>query len=239
MSVVSLTGHPDVFVTNPELFDANKIKYSELGQNTYGGKELYMNYEDGKHLQFVTPRLYCPFGLIAHENVEKDGKITKNYRLAMSFKGYNDPKDPSYEKKHGLFEMISEIDSRTVEEGMKNSLEWIKIKTAAATGDVVRALFNPTIKNDDKGYPPIMNTSLSTRDGKIVEVYNEDKTPVENPEEILTKGCEVKCLMRAQKVTFPQGKFGIKYQILNMKVWGSKGGLKNRGCLIQDESDDE
>jgi len=239
MPIVSLAGHPDVCVTNPEIFDASKIKYGELGQNTYGGKELYMNYADGKHLQFMTPRLYCPFGLNIHENVEKDGKITKNYRLAMSFKGYNDPKDPSYEKKHGLYEMIRDIDSRTVEEGMKNSLEWIKIKTVAATDDVVRALFNPTIKGDDTGYPPIMNTSLSTRDGKIVEVYNEDKTPVEDPEQMLTKGCEVKCLIRAQKVTFPQGKFGIKYQILNMKVWGSKGGLKNRGCLIQDESDDE
>ena len=239
MSIESLPGYPDVYVTNPEIFDVSKIKYGDLGQNTFGGKELYMNYEDGKHLQFMTPRLYCPFGLNAHENVDKDGKITKNYRLAMSFKGYNDPKDPNYEKKHGLFEMISEIDSRTVEEGMKNSLEWIKIKQVAATDDVVRALFNPTIKNDNKEYPPIMNTSLSTRDGKIVEVYNQDNTPVENPEQTLTKGCEVKCLIRAQKVTFPQGKFGIKYQILNMKVWGSKGGLSNRGCLIQDESDDE
>ena len=198
-----------------------------------------MNYEDGKHLQFMTPRMYCPFGLNIHDNIDKDGKVLKNYRLAMSFKGYNDPKDPSYEKKHGYYSMITDIDSRTVEEGMKNSLEWIKIKPNAATGDVVRALFNSTIKNDDKGYPPIMNASISTRDGKMVEIYNHDNTPVEDPEQILTKGCEVKCLIRAQKVTFPQGKFGVKYTILNMKVWGNKGGLRNRGCLIQDESDED
>ena len=71
------------------------------------------------------------------------------------------------------------------------------------------------------------------------EGYDIDNKPIDI-ETSVTKGCYVKCLVQAQKVTFPQGKFGVRYNILNMKVWPNRAnGGKSRGCLIQDDSEED
>lgn len=236
-----LGNNADVLVTNPEIFDSNSIQYADVQVNANGGKELYLKY-DGKPFLFQTPRISCPFGLTFTENPEKDGKpASKNYRIAVSFRGYNDPKDKAYEKKRDFYDMLTKIDDANIKAGQTNSLPWIKLPSKTATDEVVRALYNPTIKENGNGdYPPLMNLSIQAPDGKwITEVYDKDKKRVENPEETITRGCEVKCLVQAQKITFPQGKFGVKYSILNMKVWPNKSSIRNRGCLIDDESDEE
>lgn len=237
---VALGKHEDVRVVNPDIFKKEHISYGEISQNTNGGKECYLKYGDGLFL-FQTPKLYCPFGLSVTENPGTDGKPgSKSYRMAVSFRGFNDPKDKDFEKKRDFHDMMCELDDSNVAKGRENSLNWIKLKPSAANEDVVRALYNPTVKQgQDANYPPIMNLSLVNYDGKfITETYDKDGKAVD-PTEVITKGCEVKCLIQAQKITFPQGKFGVKYVIHNMKVWPSKGGVRGRGCMIDDESDDE
>jgi hypothetical protein len=230
----------DVRVVNPDLFKTENISYGEIALNSNGGKEAKMYYGSGLFL-FQTPRMSCPFGLTMTENPGNDGKPgSKSYRVAVSFRGFNDPKDKSFEKKRDFHDMISEIDDANITKCRENSLNWIKLKPSAASEDVVRALYNPTIRQgQDTSYPPVMNLSFVNYDGKfITEVYDKDGNLVD-PTEAITKGCEVKCLVQAQKITFPQGKFGVKYVIHNMKVWPSKGGMRGRGCMIDDESDDE
>jgi hypothetical protein len=243
---VPLGTHNDVQVVTPAIFDSQNIKYGDISLNSAGGKELYLKYGDGLFL-FQTPRLRCPFGVGITENPERDGKpASKSYRLAMSFGGYNDPKDRFYEKKRDFHDMMSQIDDALIAKGRENSLAWIKLKPQAANEDVIRALFNPSVRHptakdgQETNYPPTMNANILSYDGKFsTEIYDADGTLITDPEAALGKGCEVKCLIQAQKVTFPQGKFGVKYNILNMKVWPSKGGLRGRGCMIDDDSDQE
>jgi len=242
---VALGKHEDVQVVTPAIFDGQHIQCGDISLNNNGGKELYLKYGDGSFL-FQTPRMPCPFGVSITENPEKDGKpASKSYRLALSFRGFNDPKDRSYEKKRDFHDMMCQIDEALITKGRENSLAWIKLKPQAANEDVVRALYNPTVRvptkdGQESNYPPTMNANILCYGGRFeTEIYDQSGTLVENPEQALSKGCEVKCLIQAQKVTFPQGKFGIKYNILNMKVWPSKGGIRGRGCMIDDESDNE
>jgi hypothetical protein len=237
----ALGKNEDVRVITPELFDAQHITYGEISLNSNGGKEASLKYGTGLFL-FQTPKLSCPFGLTVTENPGSDGKPgNKSYRMAASFRGYNDPKDPLFEKKRDFHDMISQFDDANIAKCRENSLNWIKLKPAAANEDVVRALYNPSVKQGtETTYPPILNLNLINYDGKfITEVYDADGNLVEDPTTVITKGCEVKCLVQAQKITFPQGKFGVKFVIHNMKVWPSKGGIRGRGCLIDDESDEE
>ena len=242
---VPLGKHEDVQVVTPAIFAGQNIPCGDISLDSSGGKELYLKYGDGMFL-FQTPRLHCPFGVSVTENPEKDGKpANKSYRLAVSFRGYNDPKDRSYEKKRDFHDMMSQIDDALIGKARENSLAWIKLKPQAANEDVVRALYNPTVRvptkdGQETNYPPTMNTNILAYGGKFTtEIYDQSGTLIEDPEAVLTKGCEVKCLIQAQKVSFPQGKFGVKYNILNMKVWPSKGGIRGRGCMIDDESDNE
>lgn len=243
---VALGKHEDVQVVTPAIFDSQHIQFGDISVNNNGGKELYLKYGDGLFL-FQTPRLRCPFGVSITENPEKDGKpASKSYRLGVSFGGYNDPKDRNYEKKRDFHDMMCQIDDALVSKGRENSLAWIKMKPQSANEEVVRALYNPSVRHPtasdgkDTTYPPIMNASILSYGGRMAtEIYDQSGTLIENFEAALGKGCEVKCLIQAQKVTFPQGKFGIKYNILNMKVWPSKGGIRGRGCMIDDDSDDE
>jgi len=239
-TTASLGKHSDVRVVTPELFKPEHIQYGDISINSNGGKECYLKYSDSLFL-IQTPRMSCPFGLTVSENPGVDGKpSTKSYRTAFSFRGYNDPKDKAFEKKRDFHDMMCEIDDSNVIKGKENSLNWIKLKPSAANEDVVKALYNPTVKQGTDGnYPPIMNLSLINYDGKFVtEVYDKDGNPAD-PLEIITKGCEIKCLIQAQKIIFPQGKFGVKYVIHNMKVWPNKGGMRGRGCMIDDDSDNE
>jgi hypothetical protein len=188
--------------------------------------------------------MFCPYGLSVTENPEKDGKPAgKSYRLSLSFKGYEES-----EKLKDFHDMLSDVDDALVAKAKENSLSWLKLKPATATDDVVRALFNPTIKvskdketqEPDGKWPPTINCSLLCYGGRWeTEAYDQTKQPVDI-ETALTKGSSVKCLVQAQKVTFPQGKFGVRYNIIQMKVWpGKTYGGKSKGCLIQDDSDEE
>lgn len=239
-ATVPLGKHTEVQIVTPAIFSDKHIRILDIVQNTMGGKEAYVRYGD-RPLYFQTPRMHLPFGLNINENPEKDGRpASKSYRLSVSFRGYNDPQDKSFEKKRDFYDMITQIDDAMLKRGRENSLAWLKMKSA--TDEVARALYNSSIRQNSEGkYPPVMNLNIMSYDGRMTtDVFDKDGKQVtyDELEDVITKGCEVKCLVQAQKVTFPQGKFGIKYNILNMKVWGSKTSLKGKGCMI-DDSDEE
>lgn len=240
-------GNTDVKIVTPEIFDSDNIKYGEISSNAVGLKEMYLNYGDG-NLYFQTPRMYAPYGLGINEIPEKDGKPAgKTYRLSLSFKGYDDPSNTMRDKLNAFHDMITELDDALIQKAKENPT-WLKLKQKDASEDVIRALFNPSIKvsrdretqEPDGKWPPTINCSLLSYNGRWdTEAYDQQKNPIDI-ESSVTKGCYVKCLVQAQKVTFPQGKFGIRYNILNMKVWPNRStGGKTRGCLIQDDSEEE
>lgn len=240
-------GNTDVKIVTPEIFDSENIKYGDITSNAVGLKEMYLNYGDG-NLYFQTPRMYAPYGLGINEIPEKDGKPPgKTYRLSLSFKGYDDPSNNMRDKLNAFHDMINELDDALIQKAKENPI-WLKLKQKDASEDVIRALFNPSIKlsrdretqEPDGKWPPTINCSLLSYNGRWdTEAYDQQKNPIDI-ETSVTKGCYVKCLIQAQKVTFPQGKFGIRYNILNMKVWPNRStGGKTRGCLIQDDSEEE
>jgi hypothetical protein len=238
---VPLGKHTDIQVVTPAIFSDKHIRYLDITQNSMGGKEAYLRYAE-RPFYFQTPRLHCPFGLNVTENPERDGRpASKSYRLAVSFRGYNDPQDKSFEKKREFHDMITQIDEALVKKGCENCLTLFKRKTM--TEDMVRMIYKTSIRKNDEGkYPPIMNLNIVSYDGKMTtDVFDKDGKQIsyEELEDAITKGCEVKCLVQAQKLTFPQGGFGIKYNILNMKVWSAKNGLKGKGCMIDDSDTDE
>ena len=109
--------------------DVNKLTFSEMKKNDYGGGSLYVNYEN-RPLVIQTPYMSTPFGVSVFE--PNDGGPSK-YSLDLSFR------DEETNKSVGsLLTMLNAFDEKLIQEGLKNSLQWFKTKHTSA--EVIKAL---------------------------------------------------------------------------------------------------
>jgi len=243
-----------VKIVSNKQFDAKHIKHDPISQNNAGSKEIKNIRYDGERFYIYTPTLYCPFGISESVNKGKDGVERKSFRLATSLRGYD-----KYKSKQNFFQLLEKIDAAVVEEACKNSLSWLKMKPNVATEEVVHNLLNTSARfqNDDEGnhksytdnegntheYPPLFNSNFLFYDDKFTtEVYgpNEERLETEDQiKEAINKGCNVRMIVEANKITFPLGKFGMRYTIHQVRVWPNVYESKPKGCMIDDESDEE
>lgn len=216
--------------------DVNKLTFSEMKKNDYGGGSLYVNYEN-RPLVIQTPYMSTPFGVSVFE--PNDGGPSK-YSLDLSFR------DEETNKSVGsLLTMLNAFDEKLIQEGLKNSLQWFKTKHTSV--EVIKALYSSQVRysiNRETGevntqYKPTFKVKVPYHKDKCnVEVYNEEKERVEfeHLDEVVGKGSKVRAILSCTGVWFAGGKFGVSWRILHLQT---KGGNVLQNFAFHDETDEE
>lgn len=188
--------------------DLNKIDFSAVKANKYGGRKLFVNYM-GKSLFLQLPQLSLPFGIN-----KPDGKYAgAGYSMELSV-GNND----------SVVKFLEFLDNKLLEEGEKNSKEWFK-KTLKK--DTLKELFlNSNLKysKDEKGnlnkdYPARLKVKLpvNEEDGTVnIKVFNKDtkekmELTVENLETVLYKGCQMTVIVKPTSVYLMDKGYGVTW----------------------------
>tara|TARA_Y100000389_G_scaffold201500_1_gene244371 strand:- start:7070 stop:7819 length:750 start_codon:yes stop_codon:yes gene_type:complete len=210
--------------------DVNELEFSEL--RPYGkGQIAYVNYKS-KPLVIQTPSMKCPYGL---SHFTADGERSK-YSLDLSFGGNS--------KNIGtLKEVLESIDEKVLDESTKKSLAWFKKKSQSR--DVSQALYTSSVKvatengePTDK-YAPTFKTKVPNYDGKFkVQCYDDEKKPLDNTDmsSLIPKGQAVRALVKLSGVWFAGGKFGITWELQQLKLT-PRSQIKD--YAFADDSDDD
>lgn len=221
-------------IVRSELFDINKLEFSEPKKLGHGGNAVYVNYE-GSPLLLQTPSMTLPWSMGKYEKV---GEETK-YSIDLSFKGME-----SDSKLESFYNVMRGLDERMVKDGVTNSMTWFKKKKLS--DDVVSAFYSPLLKvskdretgEPDGKYPPVLKVKLPCHDGKFgFDAYDNKKCKIEGGmEDVLVKKCDVKCLIQCVGIWFAGGKYGLSWKVMQMKVTPPAG---LHGYSIQDDSEEE
>jgi len=190
------------------------MTFSVPKQLPSGAKQAYLNYDSQRLVMQTSVSMTIPFGL----NVaDKFGPA--EYSVELSFRGF----DQRPEVKE-FMDVISQIDEKLLEEGVKNSKTWFK---GDLSRDVVKAFYTPSLKysKDKEGnvlsYPP--NIKL-----KLRKVNNEFETkfydingnaykdiPVED---LLVKGVQATAIIECAGVWFAGSKFGLTWRAKQIAI---------------------
>ena len=182
-----------------------------------------------------TPYMEVPFGLSKYDK----GDYPK-YSLELSFKGMEDDKDIK-----SLYDKLSDIDNKLVDDGVKNSMAWFKKKNAKK--DVVKAMFNPVIKvptDKDTGeeltqYPKRMRLKIPFKDDKFeCEVFDTKGEPIDKPlDEVLGRGSKVKAIIQCVGLWISSGNYNCQWKLVRCQVDVPETGSND--FLPDSDSEDE
>lgn len=233
---------PDI--TKPKNFKNENLHFSEVKTNKYGGKSVYIRYNEDK-FRIQTPEMHLPYGL--NEDVITDdttGEVKGHkYSVNFSFKGI-DLDSTEGTKLQEFHRMLERVDELVIKEAHKNSLPWLKQK--GASRDVVKALYNSQIKvsrdketqEPDGKYPDTIKSKIIYWDGVFkTEVFNEDRAAVDLKES-LVKGTVAKALLECNGVWFAGGKYGVSWKVIQMRVKVPKD-LTGYSFLSDSDDDDD
>jgi hypothetical protein len=167
-----------------------------------------------------TPEMVVPYNV---SNWNDDGKGPDKYTLDLSFKGKE-----GRENLNTFFEKIVALDKKLVQDGVDNSMTWLKKKYNSV--DVVEALYSPLVKYakdkttgeiTDK-YPPTFKLKIPSSNGSFqCEAYDNKRKPV-NLKELIDsgafKGAKVTAIIQCQGIWVAGGKYGCSWKVLQMRV---------------------
>jgi len=219
-------------------FDTKLIKLSDPKVNNYGGKMVYLNYkEDKQSLILQIPKMRMPYDMSEFKQDNAPADADSKFSINLAF---NDMENNEQVKM--LYDKLTELDSKLINMGVKNSQKWFKSKHKK---EVIKALYAPVIrfyKDKETGeisdkYPPTIKLKLPRNKNKefACEVYNDDRERVEL-ESVVKKGSQVQALIRCSSIWFAGGKFGTSWMVVQMKVTPSK---TLKGYSFLPDSDDE
>jgi len=205
---------------NPDIFT-----YSAIQTNSFGGKVIYINTPDRKHVHLQTPKMkgsvskYQPLD-------PKTNKPTgpAKYSLRLSF-----GKEPT-----GMIENYRDIlrkwDAKMIALGQENCVEWFKKKAGSLDEAVVKDMYSPmlgisidseTLEEDGK-YPDSVRFKIQVNDdgtfAKDLAVFDEDQKEINNVADI-GPGCHIIAIVKCTGIWFAAGKFGISWRVAQMQVF--------------------
>ena len=203
----------------PSNFDVSNVTYSAPRTLDNGGRSIYMNLNRSP-IVLQTPEMVVPYNV---SNWNDDGKGPDKYTLDLSFKGKE-----GRENLNTFFEKIVALDKKLVQDGVDNSMTWLKKKYNSV--DVVEALYSPLVKYakdkttgeiTDK-YPPTFKLKIPSSNGSFqCEAYDNKRKPV-NLKELIDsgafKGAKVTAIIQCQGIWVAGGKYGCSWKVLQMRV---------------------
>lgn len=214
---------------NPEII-AHLI-IGELRNLNTVARSAYLNYKGGDFV-FQTPKLRVPFGL----NVStREGK--KVFSLTMSFDGRKT--NPAIQS---FYNFGMQFDNWMVQQGLANSVSWLKIPSKDVDETIIRSKYTPFLKfhKDEEGenstkYEPLWSAKLQTKDGQPTCEFLTSKNELipnitaDNVESLFTGDCNVQCLVKASGCWFASGGFGNAFLITKIIIEQS---LKLQGACF-------
>lgn len=195
-------------------FNSKNLSFSTPKQLPSGAKQAYVNYNGQKLVMQTAMEMSVPFGL----NVaDKFGP--PEYSVELSFRG-----NEQNAAIKDFMDVISQIDEKLLEEGVKNSKSWFK---ADLSRDVVKAFYTPSLKysKDKEGnvlnYPPNIKLKLRKLNNDFeTKFYDVNGKPYKDipMEDLLAKGVQVTAIMECAGVWFAGSKFGLTWRAKQIAV---------------------
>jgi hypothetical protein len=234
-------------------FNPALLEFSEVKTNKYGGKAVYIRYNGGK-FRIQTPKMTLPFGLNEDDITDpKTNEVTGHkYSVNLSFRDMDRVEDDSLpasvrnnaKRLQECHTMFNAVDSQVVKEASKNSMSWLKMKSAQE--EVVKALFNDTLKvsrdkvtqEPDGKWPDTVRCKIPFYDGVFkTEVYSEDREEVDLREYIVNRA-ETVSLLECTGIWFAGSKFGIGWKLVQMQVLNRPSGVSGYSFLPDSDAED-
>ena len=173
-----------------------------------------MNYGGERLIMQTAVSMSVPFGL----NVaDKFGP--PEYSVELSFRGHE--QRPEIKE---FMNVISQIDEKMLEEGVKNSKTWFKSDLGR---DVVKAFYTPSLKysKDKEGnvldYPPNLKLKLRKVNNDFeAKFYDINGSPYKGipVEDLLVKGTQVTAIIECAGVWFAGSKFGLTWRAKQIAI---------------------
>jgi Family of unknown function (DUF5871) len=201
-------------VVYPSTFSSKNITVSEPRVLQSGAKQAYLNYGGERLVMQTAINMSIPFGL----NVaDKFGP--PEYSVELSFRGHQ--QKPEIQE---FMNVISQIDDRLLEEGVKNSRKWFK---SDLTRDVIKAFYTPSLKysKDKDGnqldYPPNLKLKLRKINNDFeTKFYDVNGNPYKGIpiEDLLVKGTQITAIIECAGVWFAGSKFGLTWRAKQIAI---------------------
>ena len=201
-------------VVYPSSFTSKNITISAPRTLQSGAKQAYLNYGGERLIMQTAVSMSVPFGL----NVaDKFGP--PEYSVELSFRGHE--QRPEVKE---FMNVISQIDEKMLEEGVKNSKTWFKSDLGR---DVVKAFYTPSLKysKDAQGnvldYPPNLKLKLRKVNNDFeAKFYDINGSPYKGipVEDLLVKGTQVTAIIECAGIWFAGSKFGLTWRAKQIAI---------------------
>ena len=208
--------------------DLSQISYSDVIQNRFGGKTVYINLPERKRVSIQTPKMFAPFGLSVSQ--VKD-KLTQKplgpprYYLELSF-GKAENRKAIVELFHQL---VDKWDNQIRARAMKNCVKWFKIPKSQVNDGIIDQKYKSMLikfKNDEgeetglyadrmKFKIPFDEKKNAVKDD--IEIYDENTNRVGI--DYLSKGCEVVAIVQCNGIWFVGNNFGVSWNVMQMQIF--------------------
>lgn len=214
--------------------------YTKPRVNKAGGKAVgIINSHTNRQLMLSTP-LMMTWGV--NERVdEQSGK--KSYDMSLQF---NNSVNFQTEQEKAFLKNLNDFEQKIKLDAIEHSKQWLNKATLnEAQADV---LFHPMLyRPADPEKAPSLKVKLDYWDEKFTcEIFdieqkqlfpeNEEGDNV-SPQELITKGSHVACIIKCGGIWFANGKFGVTWKLVQSVV-KPKQTLKQGKCHIQLSNDD-
>ncbi len=233
-------------------FNLKNLGYTNPKINSVGGKSIgILNLSVKKSLYINTLTGLTTYGATYFDpNKDKDTGSKKDsgvlkYDMSLQFPREEFATNESRE----LLQLFKDLDDKILDDAAKNSLEWFgKKKTKEVLKDNYRPMLKyPLFKDgEQKGEPdtsraPTLKVKLPMWDGKYTFkvfdaqknnelVFPDDKGS--SPEEFITKGSEVCCVIQCGGVYVADGKFGVTWKLYQASVKKPEK-LEDNKCYVK------
>jgi hypothetical protein len=212
--------------------------------DTYGNVSVKVSILDEKGekrpLSLETPWMKAFVGVSKYEAPGPNSR--PKYKLPVSFNRLDD-----YSRQEVFKRFFEALDEKLVNEGFENSATWLK--RSGEPKAVIKAFYSAGLSysKDKQGmvddrYPPKLQFKLGTYpndDGSVrfaAPVYQDKETRLDDVEDAIQKGGEVKAIIDCSGVWGVNGKFGLGWRVAQLKVKERKNYNSYAFC---DESDGE
>jgi len=245
-------------------FDAKNLVFSEIKKNKFGGKKVYIKYDNPKldrthELYIQLPEMTVPFGINENEKKEGESVVGYTYSVSFSLNGESSENIALCEKN------LTKFDDRVKLECKNNVKSWLSKKEIV---DVINdEIYKSTVRKpkdnfDDpeaRVYPNTLRATMYKDQKTIVpgdlrsgefqcdafmgtgeyeKIGTRKREKIEKVDitENLKKGSRVVAIIKCNGVWFGFGGYGVSWSIVQMQI---KPNEKLSGFAIMQDSEDE
>ena len=242
---MSSTDIQSLVINATDFTPSKDVGYNKPRVNKAGGKAVsIVNNTTRRQLMITTP-LMLTWGVNERRD-ESSGRVSYDMSLQFPKEAYATPETTAF------LQAMEAMEAQVMSDAIKNSKEWFN--KARLTDGQVDVLFNRMLywpKDKETGErradsAPTLRVKIDYWDEAFnCEIYNVDQSPLFPsksdaslmPNDFITKGSNVACVLKCGGVYFVNGKFGVTWRLVQAVV-KPRASIAGR-CVIQLSSADK